>query len=178
MRRRLANWSTQIRWRSLDGVLASPALKSAICLVPRTRRRKSAKAVTCHVLTKLLATYRGDGLRDVRDRAILMVAFGAGGRRRSELALRVEQLTHEDPVTTESDTALPALFLRLGRTKTSGGDQNETVDRTGRPVDALNAWLRRPRSTPVRCFEESIAGAMSAAALWMDRRAAPSSNDT
>lgn len=60
VRRRLANWSTLTRWRCLDGAFASPARKSAIRLavraVPRTRRRKSAKAVTGGVLAKLLAT--------------------------------------------------------------------------------------------------------------------------
>lgn len=44
----------------------------------------------------LLATCASDSLRDVRDRAILMVAFASGGRRRNEIAsLRVEQLTVE-----------------------------------------------------------------------------------
>ncbi len=90
VRRRLANWSTLTRWRGLDGAFVSPALKSAIRLavraVPRTRRRKSAKAVTGDVLAKLLATCATESLRDLRDRAILMVAFSSGGRRRSEIA--------------------------------------------------------------------------------------------
>ena len=63
-------------------------------------RRKSAKAVTGDVLAKLLATCSTDNLRDLRDRAILMVAFASGGRRRSEIAgLRVEQLSVEAPIT-------------------------------------------------------------------------------
>jgi len=74
VRRRLASWSTLTTWRGLDGAFASPALKSAIRLavraVPRTRRRKSAKAVTGDVLTRLLATCATDSLRDLRDRAI------------------------------------------------------------------------------------------------------------
>jgi integrase len=90
VRRRLANWSTLTKWRDLDGAFASPALKSAIRLAiraaPRQRLRKSAKAVTGDVLTKLLATCATDSLRDLRDRAILMVAFASGGRRRSEIA--------------------------------------------------------------------------------------------
>lgn len=89
VRRRLANWSTLTKWRGLDGAFASPALKSAIRLavraVPRTRRRKSAEAVTGDVLAKLLATCATDSLRDVRDRAILMVAFASGGRRTSSV---------------------------------------------------------------------------------------------
>ncbi|MFS8146430.1 site-specific integrase [Rhizobium sp. BR 249] len=146
VRRRLANWSTLTKWRGLDGAFASPALKSAIRLavraVPRPRRRKSAKAVTGDVLSQLLATCGGDSLRDIRDRAILMVAFASGGRRRSEIAnLRKEQLTVEPPVTGEDGSPLPSLSIHLGRTKTSGADQDEVVYLTGRPVDALNAWL-------------------------------------
>ncbi|NLS07293.1 site-specific integrase [Rhizobium sp. P32RR-XVIII] len=146
VRRRLATWSTLTRWRGLDGAFASPALKSAIRLavraVPRTRRRKSAKAVTSDVLAKLLATCASDSLRDVRDRAILMVAFASGGRRRSEIAgLRLEQLSAEPPIEMPDGPPLPSLAIHLGRTKTTSGEQDDAVYLTGRPVDALNAWL-------------------------------------
>jgi integrase len=146
VRRRLATWSTLTKWRGLDGAFASPALKSAIRLavraVPRQRRRKSAKAVTGDVLAKLLATCGGDSLRDIRDRAVLMVAFASGGRRRSEIAgLRVEQLTVEPPIPVEGGSPLPSLAIHLGRTKTSGSEHDEVVYLTGRPVEALNAWM-------------------------------------
>ncbi|AVA24811.1 site-specific integrase [Rhizobium sp. NXC24] len=144
--RRLASWSTLTKWRGLSGAFASPALKSAIRLavraVPRPRRRRSAKAVTSNVLGKLLATCGEDNLRDLRDRAILMVAFASGGRRRSEVAgLRKEQLTVEAPVAAEDGSPLPSLSIHLGRTKNSGASQDEVVYLTGRPVEALNAWL-------------------------------------
>ncbi|MBY3397358.1 site-specific integrase [Rhizobium laguerreae] len=146
VRRRLANWSTLTRWRGFDGALASPALKSAIRLavraVPRTRGRKSAKAVTGDVLAKLLATCATDSLRDLRDRAILMVAFASGGRRRSEIAgLRREQLAVEPPIEMPDGPPLPSLAIHLGRTKTSSGEQDDVVYLTGRPVEALNAWM-------------------------------------
>ncbi|MCZ4432030.1 site-specific integrase [Agrobacterium sp. SOY23] len=146
VRRRLASWSTLTKWRALSGAFASPALKSAIRLavraVPRQRRRKSAKAVTGDVLAKLLATCASDSLRDVRDRAILMVAFASGGRRRSEIAgLRLEQLTVEPPIEVEDGPPLPSLAIHLGRTKTTSGEQDDVVYLTGRPVEALNAWL-------------------------------------
>lgn len=97
VRRRLATWSTLTKWRGLPGAFAFPALKSAIRLAiratPRTRKRKSARAVTGDVLAKMLATCTSSSLRDLRDRAILMVAFASGGRRRSEVAgLRWVQL--------------------------------------------------------------------------------------
>ena len=150
VRRRLATWSTLTKWRGLQGAFASPALKSAIRLsvraTPRPRKRKSAKAVTGDILSKLIATCRTDSLRDVRDKAILMVAFASGGRRRSEVAgLRKEQLTPEDPIPVEGSSPLPSLSIHLGRTKTSGADSDEVVYLTGRPVDALNAWLKAGR---------------------------------
>ena len=146
VRRRLANWSTLTKWRGLDGAFASPALKSAIRLAiraaPRQRLRKSAKAVTGDVLTKLLATCATDSLRDLRDRAILMVAFASGGRRRSEIAgLRREQLTVEPPIEVADGPPLPSLAIHLGRTKTSNGEQDDVVYLTGRPVEALNTWM-------------------------------------
>ncbi|MFF0952178.1 site-specific integrase [Rhizobium leguminosarum] len=150
VRRRLANWSTLTKWRGFDGAFASPSVKSAIRLavraVPRTRRRKSTKAVTGDVLARLLATCATDGLRDLRDRAILMVAFASGGRRRSEIAgLRREQLTVEPPIATADGPPLPSLALHLGRTKTTTGEQDDIVYLTGRPVEALNAWMTAAR---------------------------------
>ncbi len=146
VRRRLATWSTLTKWRGLEGCFSSPALKSAIRLAvratPRPRKRKSAKAVTGDILSKLIATCSTGSLRDVRDRAILMVAFASGGRRRSEIAgLRIEQLQPEEPIQIDGAPHLPSLSIHLGRTKTSGADNDEVVYLSGRPVDALNAWL-------------------------------------
>lgn len=146
VRRRLATWSTLTKWRGFEGSFGSPALKSAIRLAvratPRPRKRKSAKAVTGEILSKLVATCTTDSLRDIRDRAILMVAFASGGRRRSEIAgLRKEQLHPEEPIQSDGAPPLPSLSIHLGRTKTSGAENDEVVYVTGRPVDALNAWL-------------------------------------
>lgn len=150
VRRRLASWSTVTKWRGLSGAFSSPALKQAIRLavraVPRKRRRKSAKAVTGDILQMLLATCASDSLRDIRDRAILMVAFASGGRRRSEIAgLRLEQLTEETPIELPDSPPLPSLAIHLGRTKTTTGEDDGVVYLTGRPVEALNAWLTAAR---------------------------------
>ncbi len=146
VRRRLANWSTLTRWRGLEGSFSSPSVKSAIRLAVRAlnrpRSRKSAHAITGDILGKLLATCSGEDLTALRDRAILMVAFASGGRRRSEVAgLRVEQLVKQPPVTDENGSPLPSLGIHLGRTKTSGADHDEIVYLTGRPVEALTRWL-------------------------------------
>ncbi|WP_139975404.1 site-specific integrase [Ochrobactrum sp. CGA5] len=146
VRRRLANWSTLTRWRGLEGSFSAPSVKSATRLAVRALNRprncKSASAITGDILGKLLATCSGEDLTALRDRAILMVAFASGGRRRSEVAgLRVEQLVKQVPVTDEDGSPLPSLGILLGRTKTSGADHDETVYLTGRPVDALTRWL-------------------------------------
>lgn len=36
---------------------------------------------------------------------------------------------------------LPSVAVHLGRTKTTTGEQDDVVYLTGRPVEALNAWL-------------------------------------
>ncbi|WP_176038673.1 site-specific integrase [Brucella tritici] len=146
VRRRLANWSTLTRWRGLEGAFSWPSVKSAIRLAVRAlnrpRSRKSVHAITGDILGKLLATCSGEDLTALRDRAILMVAFASGGRRRSEVAgLRVEQLVKQAPVTDENGSPLPSLGIHLGRTKTSGADHDEIVYLTGRPVEALTRWL-------------------------------------
>ncbi|MEJ5023078.1 site-specific integrase [Ochrobactrum vermis] len=146
VRRRLSNWSTLTRWRGLEGSFSAPSVKSALRLAVRAtnrpRSRKSAQAITGDIMTKLLGTCVGNDLRTLRDRAMLMVAFASGGRRRSEVArLSMEQLTLEEPVIEKDGTPLPSLSIRLGRTKTASAEQDEVVYLTGRPVNALHAWI-------------------------------------
>ncbi|MBY5481815.1 tyrosine-type recombinase/integrase, partial [Rhizobium leguminosarum] len=59
--------------------------------------------------------------------------------------LRREQLTVEPPIPVENGAPLPSLAIHLGRTKTTSGEQDEIVYLTGRPVEALNAWLTAAR---------------------------------
>ncbi|AVA23652.1 tyrosine-type recombinase/integrase [Rhizobium sp. NXC24] len=150
VRRRLTSWSILTRWRGLTGEFSAPSLKTALRLAvraaPRQRRRKSKKAVTGDVLTKLLSTCAGDRLVDLRDRALLLTAFASGGRRRSEVAgLRVEDLIDEEPVNqnpADKDSPfLPCLTINLGRTKTTTADDDAHVVLIGRPVTALKLWL-------------------------------------
>jgi integrase len=154
VRRRLTSWSILTRWRGLTGAFSAPSLKTALRLAvraaPRQRRRKSKKAVTGDVLAKLLATCAGDRLVDRRDRALLLLAFASGGRRRSEVAgLRVEDLVDDEPVRADPADAnsppLPCLTIHLGRTKTTTADDDEQVVLIGRSVIALKQWLAQAR---------------------------------
>jgi integrase len=150
VRRRLTSWSILTRWRGLSGNFSAPSLKSALRLAVRAtgrpRQRKSKKAVTGDILAQLLATCNSDRPVDIRDRALLLLAFASGGRRRSEVAgLRVEDLVDEDPVPTDpkmpDSPLLACLSIHLGRTKTTDIEDDATVLLIGRPVVALKAWL-------------------------------------
>ncbi|UVC12648.1 tyrosine-type recombinase/integrase (plasmid) [Rhizobium sp. TH2] len=150
VRRRLTSWSILTRWRGLTGSFGAPSLKSALRFAVRAtgrpRQRKSKKAVTGDILAKLLATCATDRPVDIRDRALLLLAFASGGRRRSEVAgLRVEDLIDEDPVPTDpkvpDSPKLACLSIHLGRTKTTDIEDDATVLLIGRPVVALKAWL-------------------------------------
>jgi integrase len=156
VRRRLSSWSTLTQWRGLDGAFDAPGLRAAIKLAVRAsgrpRGRKSQKAVTADVLSAILKLIHSERLVDVRDRALLLLAFASGGRRRSEVAaLRVEDLVDEEPVRTDptdpQSPLLPCLTIRLGRTKTTVADDDERVILIGKPVIALKFWLERAAIT-------------------------------
>ena len=150
VRRRLALWSSLHRWRGLEGPFGNPSIRNALRLAiraaDRPRARKSASAITRDVLDQLLATCGRGRAVDLRDRALLLLAFGSGGRRRSEIArLKVDDLEEREPVAADPSAPngekLPVLAIRLRRTKTSSADAGESVLVVGRPVEALRAWL-------------------------------------
>ncbi len=150
VRRRLALWATLHRWRGVEGPFRSPNVRNALRLAAlaadRPRGRKSALAVTRDVLDRLVATCAAGRLIDSRDRALLLIAFGSGGRRRSEIAkLAVEDLVERPAVPARrgdpTGGTLRSLALRLGRTKTEAAEKDERVIVVGRPVDALMAWI-------------------------------------
>lgn len=150
VRRRLALWATLHRWRSVEGPFGNPSIRNALRLsiraADRPRGRKSAAAITRDILDQLLATCGRGRAVDLRDRALLLLAFGSGGRRRSEIVrLRVDDLEERDAVPVDPSTpdgpTLPILALRLRRTKTSSADAGESALVVGRPVESLRVWL-------------------------------------
>ena len=150
VRRRLALWSSLHRWRGLEGSFGNPSIRNALRLAiraaDRPRGRKSSSAITRDILDQLLATCGRGRAVDLRDRALLLLAFGSGGRRRSEIArLKVEDLEDREAVPADPSAPngekLPVLAIRLRRTKTSSADAGESVLVVGRPFEALRAWL-------------------------------------
>lgn len=149
VRRRLTHWSRFHRWRGHPDPM-SPAIRETVRLSARSstrpKTRKSARAITRDVLDRMLATCRGDDLKSLRDRAILLTGFASGGRRRSELSgLTAEQITEQAPIMDRrADGEVierACLALRLGRTKTESAE-DATVYLTGRAAAALCRWMQ------------------------------------
>jgi integrase len=137
--RRIASWQAFHRMRNLTSPFAAPLVQQARQKARRAnatpRVPKSPKPVTRDVLEALLTTC-DDRHRGIRDRAMLMLAFASGGRRRSEVtALNVEDIGHDD------FKAKGLLWIRLLETKTTKKDQAPRLPLKGRAARALVHWL-------------------------------------
>jgi len=84
------------------------------------------------ILERMVATCT-DGLHGVRDKAILLVAFGSGGRRRSEIAnFQAEDLRESED----------GYILRLRKNKTDQEGDGNDVPVFGKAARALDTWLK------------------------------------
>jgi site-specific recombinase XerD len=160
VQRRLSSWASIHRWRGLEPATAAPrvrtALKLAVKAANRRPGRKSERAIVRTVLSEALSRCYERTLAGRRDRALLLVAFASGGRRRSEIAdLMVEDVIEEAPVPADpADPQGPKLrcySIELGRTKTTDAEDRARVKLVGLAADALTAWLEagRIRTGPV-----------------------------
>lgn len=162
VRRRLSSWRSLCAWQNVDHPFAQKTIKKAIQAAAksadRPRVRKSKKSVDIELIQRLLAhldgqceTYPLDAedlglkLRAHRDRAILSTMFASGGRRRSEISsLMMSQVLHLDPIAVQNPdwpNGLPSLGIRLGRTKSTDGEDDPHVFMTGRAVEILLSWI-------------------------------------
>ena len=137
--RRIASWQAFHRMRNLISPFSAPLVQQARQKARRANAKprvpKSPKPITRDVLETLLATC-DDSHRGIRDRAMLMLAFGSGGRRRSEVAaLNVEDIGRDD------FTAKGLLWIRLLETKTTKKDHAPKLPLKGRAARAVVHWL-------------------------------------
>ncbi len=137
--RRIASWQAFHRMRNLVSPFSSPLVQQARQKARRANARprvpKSAKPITRDVLETLLASC-DDTHRGIRDRAMLMLAFASGGRRRSEVSgLNVEDIGTDDFATKG------LVWIRLMETKTTRKDQAPKLPMKGRAARALVHWL-------------------------------------
>ena len=116
---------------------ASPTTNDQVKLL--LKRAKSARverphqkaAITRDILVKMLATC-DNTLIGVRDRALLLVAFCSGGRRRSEIA----NLTTNDITKTKD-----GYIITLAKSKTDQEANGFSVPISGEAALALKQWL-------------------------------------
>ena len=137
--RRIASWRAFHRMRNLASPFAAPliaaARQKARQAAARPRKPTSPRPVTRDLLEQLLATC-DDSLRGLRDRAILMLGFASGGRRRSEITA-----LHRDDIGTEDFAAKSLLWIRLLETKTTGPADAPRLPLKGRAARAVIGWI-------------------------------------
>ncbi|MHA6575459.1 site-specific integrase [Pseudomonas yamanorum] len=135
---RLAVLGKWHRLNSWDSPTEAPALKSLLREARKAQSRQGLSvrkktAIVLEPLQALLATCT-DGLRGQRDRALLLLAWSGGGRRRSE----VVNLQISDVRQLDTDTWL----YTMGATKTDTGGIRREKPLRGPAAEALTAWLR------------------------------------
>jgi integrase len=109
-------------------------------LLAKARRAQARRGVSVHKKTALVAeplqailATCTDGLRGIRDRALLLLAWSGGGRRRSEVVgLQVGDLRRIDAMT---------WVYALGTTKTDATGIRREKPLRGEAVLAIEAWL-------------------------------------
>lgn len=143
--RRIASWRAFHRMRNLPLLFAAPLVAEARIkarrAAARPRKPKSSRPLTRDVLEQLLATC-DDSLRGLRDRAILMLGFASGGRRRSEIAA-----LYRDDIGTDYYAAKGLLWIRLPEMKTTGRDDAPRLPLKGRAARAVTGWIEAARIT-------------------------------
>ena len=137
--RRIASWQAFHRMRNLTSPFSAPLVQQARQKARRANARprasKSPRPLTRDILETLLATCDASH-RGIRDRAMLMLAFASGGRRRSEVtALNAEDIGLTDLA------ARGLVWVRLLDTKTTRKDQAPRLPLKGRAARALVHWL-------------------------------------
>ncbi len=137
--RRIASWLAFHRMKNLTSPFGAPQVKQARSKARRAAARppapKSQHPITRNVLEQLLTTCRGSR-RDCRDRAILMLGWASGGRRRSEIT----GLMFEDVSLKEFDVK-GLVWISLLETKTTTKGETPRLVLKGRAAQALAHWI-------------------------------------
>lgn len=136
-------------------------------LMTKARRAQVRRGVSVHKKTALvieplramLATCT-DGLRGVRDRALLLLAWSGGGRRRSEVVgLQIEDLRQVNP---------EVYVYGLGYTKTNASGVKREKPLRGPAAIALQVWLDAAQLTEGPLFRRLYRGGRVGLALTPD----------
>ncbi|MEY8880853.1 site-specific integrase [Donghicola sp. XS_ASV15] len=140
LERRIASWQAFHRMKNIASPFDMPMVRQtrakARRAAARTRAPKSEKPIVRDVLQDMLATCEGQGIRGRRDKAILLLGWASGGRRRSEIA----GLMYEDLEL--SDFAEEGLiWIQLVGTKTTQKGRTPKLVLKGIAARGLMDWL-------------------------------------
>ncbi|NOD36528.1 MULTISPECIES: tyrosine-type recombinase/integrase [unclassified Ruegeria] len=137
--RRIASWLAFHRMKNLASPFDAPQVKQARAKARRAAARppapKSQHPITRDILEQLLTTCHGSR-RDCRDRALLMLGWASGGRRRSEITA----LMRED-VNLKAFKKEGLVWLSLLETKTTAKGETPRLVLKGRAAQALVHWI-------------------------------------
>jgi integrase len=106
--------------------------KSKAARVKAGARPNVKRAITKKLLNQMLDTF-GKSVKDTRDRAILLFAFGSGGRRRSEVAAALLD---------DLDAVRGGYIYNLARSKTDQGGHGYRLPVKGAAKNAIRKWLK------------------------------------
>lgn len=138
--RRVASWRAFHRMKNLPSAFDAPLIRQARGKARRAAARepspKSAHPITRAVLEAMLKSC-DDSHRGARDRAVLMLGWASGGRRRSEIAG-----LNCDDIDAREFAEKGLLRIRLLRTKTTGPERAPRLPLKGRAARAVMGWMR------------------------------------
>jgi integrase len=168
--RRIASWRAFHRMRNLNSPFEAPLIRQTRAKGRRAAAKppapKSAHPITRDVLETMLATCHGSR-RDCRDRAILMLGFASGGRRRSEITgLRFEDIAQKD------FAASGLLWIALVETKTEQKGKVPKLVLKTRAAQALVHWIEvgeitdGPLFRPISKSDRVLTRALSSDAIY------------
>ena len=136
IQRRLASLAAIHNDQQVASPVASPVVKQLMRRLRRhevsTRPKQQKAAITKPVLNQMLESCGADRLIDIRDRALLLVGFASGGRRRSEIVnMKMSDLSPCDD----------GYLINIPISKTDQDAVGHQVPLLGEAATALVVWL-------------------------------------
>ena len=148
------------RAKGFDSPNGSESVRAVLTGIRNTHGARPTKkqALTADLVAKVIRKIPTRELRGLRDRALILLCFGAALRRSELVALDVDQL----------DFQRRGLLVRLGRTKTDQTGEGRTVavpDGKLKIGDAVRAWLDAAGISEGPIFRGFDRGTLMATAL-------------
>lgn len=145
LKRKIGPWAISTLKRNLSTLatvhqkmgMTDPTKDNQVKLLIRrlshqTPKRTRKKAITLATLQAMIATCTSNKLIDVRDKALLLVGFASGGRRRSELV----DMLYEDLQKIDH-----GYLVTIRKSKTDQLGKGRQVPILDEAATALNAWI-------------------------------------